>query len=70
MCISYFIYKKINFKFFPLTWREDDQISNAKVFKQGVHIIKMTIKYIFNADKLLNKENSDNNLNYKIVFKK
>lgn len=68
--LFYFIYKKINFKFFPLTWREDDQISNAKVFKQGVHIIKMTIKYIFNADKLLNKENSDNNLNYKIVFKK
>lgn len=30
----------------------------------------MTIKYIFNADKLLNKENSYNNLNYKIVFKK
>ena len=29
----------------------------------------MTIKYILNADKLLNKENSDNNLNYKIVFK-
>ena len=37
---------------------------------KGVYIIKMTIKYIFNADKLLNKENSDNNLNYKIVFKK
>lgn len=72
--LFYLIYKKINLKFFPLTWREDDQISNAKVFKQGIHILKMTIKYIVNADKLLllnnNEENSINNLDYKIILQK
>lgn len=71
--LFYLIYKKINLKFFPLIWREDDQISNAKVFKQCVHILKMTIKYIFNADKLLllnNEGNSINNINYKIILQK
>lgn len=38
-------------------------------------ILKMTIKYIFDADKLLllnnnEKENFANNLNYKVIFKK
>ena len=66
--LFYLIYAKINFIFFPLTWREDDQISNAKVFKQGIHIIKMTFKYIFNAKKLLHTNEANNNLNYKIIY--
>ncbi|WP_455144912.1 glycosyltransferase family 2 protein [Brachyspira pilosicoli] len=67
--LFYLIYYRINFKFFPLTWREDDQISNAKVFKQGMHIINMTFKYVFNAKILLMEENSKNNFNYKIIYK-
>lgn len=66
--LFYLIYYKTNFKFFPLTWREDDQISNAKVFKQGMHIIKMTFQYIFNAKKLLQTNEANNNLNYKIIY--
>ena len=67
--LFYLIYSKTKFKFFPLTWREDDQISNAKVFKQGIHIIKMTFKYVFNAKNLLTKENVKNNFEYNVIYK-
>ncbi|WP_096736296.1 dolichyl-phosphate mannose synthase [Brachyspira sp. G79] len=67
--LFYLIHAKTNFLFFPLTWREDDQISNAKVFKQGIHIIKMTFKYVFNAKKLLTEENAINNFEYNIIYK-
>lgn len=29
------------FVFFPIDWREDDQVSNAKLFSQGVTMLKM-----------------------------
>ena len=29
------------FAFFPINWREDDQVSNAKLFSQGVSMLKM-----------------------------
>jgi glycosyltransferase involved in cell wall biosynthesis len=32
--------------FFPITWREEDQISNAKVMKQGWHILKLSLAAI------------------------
>lgn len=67
--LFYLIYYKTNFKFFPLTWREDDQISNAKVFKQGMHIIKMTFQYVFNDRKLLSESDIMNNFNYKIIYR-
>ncbi len=46
--LIYIVDSKSKFKFFPLSWREDDQISNAKFFKQSIEILKITIKYIFN----------------------
>lgn len=46
------------FSFFPLTWREEDQISNAKLFSQSVEIMKITFEYMINRDQLFNlKEN-------------
>lgn len=29
------------FSFFPINWREDDQVSNAKLFSQGVNMLKL-----------------------------
>ncbi len=49
--LIYGVHSKSNFKFFPLTWREDDQISNAKFFKQAKEIFKITFGYRFRPNK-------------------
>ena len=41
-------YYKQKIKFFPITWREDDQISNVKMFSQAKITLKMALKYRFN----------------------
>jgi len=41
-------YYKHTMKFFPITWREEDQISNVKMFSQAKITLKMALKYRFN----------------------
>lgn len=41
-------YYKQTIKFFPITWREEDQISNVKMFSQAKITLKMALKYRFN----------------------
>lgn len=31
----------LRYRFFPINWREDDQVSNAKLFSQGVQMLKL-----------------------------
>lgn len=45
--LIYGVYSKSDFCFFPLTWREDDQISNAKFFRQAREIFGITMSYVF-----------------------
>lgn len=47
--LLYAVYSKSKFKFFPLIWREDDQVSNARMFKQGFQILALLAKYMVNA---------------------
>lgn len=42
--------------FFPLTWRETDQISNAKVMSQAVSTLKMLIKFTFKGKTFLKSD--------------
>lgn len=49
-------YRKAKLKFFPLTWKEDDQVSNAKVFKQGFRILRLQLEYLFTAKQLFSQE--------------
>lgn len=37
-------YRCLKQRFFPLSWREDDQISNAKLFRQGRRMLAMLIQ--------------------------
>ena len=53
--LFYGIWKKSNFKFFPLTWKESDQVSNAKMFKQARNILKLTFEFAMNKE-VLNKD--------------
>ncbi len=57
--LIYIVYSKAVFKFFPLTWREDDQISNAKFMKQSMEILKITGKYIFNRKKMFTEQDNE-----------
>ena len=43
-------YYKQTTKFFPITWREEDQISNVKMFSQAKITLKMALKYRFNKN--------------------
>ena len=54
--LFYGIYTKSNFKFFPLTWREEDQVSNAKIFDVGYKILKLIMIYIFQRKQLFSRE--------------
>jgi len=36
---------RVKIKFVPITWKETDQISNAKIFKVGSIIIKSLIRW-------------------------
>ena len=44
---------KSKFKYFTMSWREDDQISNAKIWEQGARVLWLFInkKKIFKIAK-------------------
>ena len=44
--LLYAIYTKAKWDYVPLTWREEDQISNAKVFRQAWTVIKLFAAYV------------------------
>jgi glycosyltransferase involved in cell wall biosynthesis len=48
------IKRKGKINYFNITWTESDQISNAKIFKQGVKILKILINY-YNPKSIINK---------------
>jgi len=48
------IHKKI--KFFPISWREEDQVSNVKMTRQAIETLWMLIKYFFMRGKYIHGE--------------
>ena len=47
---------KQKYMFFPLTWKEDGQISNVKVTSQGIDLLSKLFKYVFNKKGFINSE--------------
>ena len=47
---------KQTYLYVPITWREDDQISNVKITKQAVQTLKMAVSYFFWRKKFMMKE--------------
>lgn len=41
-------------RFFPITWREDDQISNVKLARQSMQVLGILARYVFRRQSLLN----------------
>ncbi len=57
--LFYGCYVKSKFKFFPLTWKEEDQVSNARVFEQGFIILGLLFEYLFLAKKIFAEEENE-----------
>lgn len=43
-------YYKHDISFFPISWREDDQVSNVKMVNQAFNVLKMLFTYMFNKE--------------------
>ena len=52
-------FKKHKIKFFPILWREDDQVSNVKMVNQAITVLKMLGEYILNKQKFMEEEHRD-----------
>lgn len=60
-------FKSQKVAFFPISWREEDQVSNAKVFKQMFVIFKIIFLTFVNRDNLYQNSNMED-YTYDIVF--
>ncbi|WWR19203.1 glycosyltransferase family 2 protein [Lachnospiraceae bacterium JLR.KK009] len=52
-------YYKHKVRFFPIIWREDDQVSNVKMVNQAVTVLKLLGSYAFNKRKFVTSEHRD-----------
>lgn len=50
---------KQSYMFFPISWREDDQISNVKLFSQAKTTLKMLFSYAMHKTEYLNSDLRD-----------
>ncbi|MVX62872.1 glycosyltransferase [Clostridium chromiireducens] len=59
-------YYKHDISFFSISWREDDQVSNVKMFSQALNVLGMLFKYLTNRDGFITSELRENpKLEYK-----
>lgn len=50
---------KHNVRFFPIIWREDDQVSNVKMMNQAITVLKLLGSYVINKRKFVKSEHRD-----------
>ena len=61
-------YYKHNCLFYPISWREDDQVSNAKLFKLSWELFKMAVSYLFSRRKYIGKFSKEDIYSASVVF--
>lgn len=49
-------YYKHKIKFFPIIWREDDQVSNVKMVNQAITVLKLLLIFVVNKKKFVEDE--------------
>ncbi len=54
--LLYSIESKKKIKFFPLTWKEEDQVSNSNVTRQGIKTLKLIIRFYAKGESALKNE--------------
>lgn len=72
--LLYAFSKNAKIKYVPITWREDDQISNAKVVRQALIIMKLFFEYFIRGSKVFvsNKSGRPDGFVYKseVIYQK
>lgn len=53
-------YYKHKVRFFPIVWREDDQVSNVKMVNQAITVLKLLGEYMLDKRKFVMSEHRDN----------
>jgi hypothetical protein len=48
-------HRKKKVKFTPITWSEEDQVSNAKIFKVGSTMLKTVLIWVLNKDIVMSR---------------
>ncbi len=43
--LMYLVHTRARFEFFPITWREEDQISNVRFVRQSLEILSVCLRY-------------------------
>ncbi|WP_297416787.1 glycosyltransferase family 2 protein [Clostridium sp.] len=66
-------YYKHKVVFFPISWREDDQVSNVKMFSQAINTLEILFKYFIKRGNFIKSElRRESNIEYKadvIIFR-
>lgn len=52
-------YYRHKVKFFPIIWREDDQVSNVKMVNQAITVLKLLGSFVLNKKKFVTAEHRD-----------
>lgn len=52
-------YYKLKTQFFPIVWREDDQVSNVKMVNQAITVLQMLFSYVKNKKRFVEAEHRD-----------
>lgn len=52
-------YLKQRIRFFPILWREDDQVSNVKMVNQAITVLQLLGSYVLNKKKFVEAEHRD-----------
>lgn len=56
VALLYSIAARQRLRFFPLTWREADQVSNVKLGRMGVQLARNVLFYLFRRNALLSQD--------------
>jgi len=52
-------YYKHDVRFFPIVWREDDQVSNVKMVNQALTVLKLLGRFVVNKKRFVTEEHRD-----------
>ena len=66
--LFYTVGKKLKFKFFPLSWREDDQVSNLNLVKHVKEWLAVIFIFVFNRKKFMRGTEEEKEYKFDIYY--